>query len=394
MSLFDNSEVQNTDGQCAQRDSPLSTKEASEPNARLDEQQIPPFTIEVPQASQARDSQEEVATDFAQDYHATGFWRYQTRVREFYYSKPIEVSVATLIILNFIVGCTQAQIDPFTKKYKLLWDVCEDFFNIVFFFELCVNLYGSWRKPFFRSNWNRFDLTVVSIGVLSTCQIPLPGPLKLVRLLRAFRVFRLFGRVESLKKTVSMIQRALPGVCSAFMIAVLLLCIYAVLSVDFFKDHYGDCNIYDRSLPLGVTPRGKCFGEDYYGNFLKALYTLFQILTGESWSEMAVRPILVFHESNPFEVAGVSFFFLSFVLINGVVIINVVVAFLIDGMGDPSEKEEDKEEDTKQDDEHVAAIRAEVAAVNEQLDFFSSETRAQLQYIIDALNDKPQTGNI
>merc|ERR1719478_610843 len=120
-------------------------------------------------------------------------------------------------------------------------------------------MYGSWMRKFFKSAWNCFDLLVVSIGALDLCRAPLPGPLKLVRMLRAFRVFRLFGRVESLKKIIVMIHRALPGVMSAFVLNFIVLCIYAVLAVDFFKDIHSDCLDHDPPELLAVTPRGLCF---------------------------------------------------------------------------------------------------------------------------------------
>merc|ERR1719478_1298683 len=157
-------------------------------------------------------------------------------------------------------------------------------------------MYGSWMRKFFKSAWNCFDLLVVSIDVLDLCRLPLPGPLKLVRMLRAFRVFRLFGRVESLRSILVMIHFAIPGVISAFILNFIVLCIYAVLSVDFFKDIHKDCHEFDPPKELAITPRGLCFGQDYYGSFLRALYTLFQVLTGESWSEAAVRPVLHYFE--------------------------------------------------------------------------------------------------
>ena len=65
--------------------------------------------------------------------------------------------------------------------------------------------------------------------------IPLPGPLRLLRTLRAFRVFRLFKRVKSLNKIVVSLGKAMPGVMNAFLILTLVMCIYAILAVDFFQ---------------------------------------------------------------------------------------------------------------------------------------------------------------
>jgi hypothetical protein len=44
-----------------------------------------------------------------------------------------------------------------------------------------------------------------------------------------------------------------------------------------------------------VTSRGQCWGYDYYGSFTRALYTTFQVLTGESWSEAGARPAIQFY---------------------------------------------------------------------------------------------------
>jgi hypothetical protein len=136
-----------------------------------------------------------------------------------------------------------------------------------------------------------------------------------------------------------MIHNAIPGVAAAFVLNFIMLCIYAVLAVDFFKDIHNDCHEREVPLPGSITARGKCFGEDYYGTFLRALYTLFQILTGESWSEAGVRPVLHYYEDSWVESGGSAFFFISFVLINAVVLLNVVVAVLIEGMSHPDDDE-------------------------------------------------------
>merc|ERR1719487_1290832 len=96
-------------------------------------------------------------------------------------------------------------------------------------------------RQFLRSSWNRFDVLVVTIGVLDLIKAPMPGPLRMARMLRAFRVCRLFGRVQSLKTIIVMIHSAVPGVVSAFTLNFIILCIYAVLAVDFFRDIYANC---------------------------------------------------------------------------------------------------------------------------------------------------------
>lgn len=297
---------------------------------------------------------------------ATGFCRYQKAVEAFYSGRHVQIVVAAMIVLNFGVQCVSKQIDPYGDKYDTIWHISEDFFNIVFLFELLVNMYGSWMRRFFSSKWNRFDCVVVLIGALDLCRVPLPGPLKLVRMLRAFRVFRLFGKVESIKKILIMIRRALPGVVSAFILLFIVLCIYSVLSVDFFRDIHSDCHTVEPPAPTAITPRGKCFGRDYYGNFLRALYTHFQVLTGESWSEAAVRPVIQYFEHSVVETIGITIFFVSFFLINAIVLLNVVVAVLIEGMSggvaDEAIDGEEEEDDDKLTSPGVAENGSTVAA--------------------------------
>jgi hypothetical protein len=88
-----------------------------------------------------------------------------------------------------------------------------------------------------------------------------------------------------------------------------------------------------------MTPRGFHYGQEYYGTFSRSLYTLFQVLTGESWSEMVVRPLLLSATSSAFVVGG---FFTLYILLTQVVLQNVVVAVLLDNfVTDDSPQEED-----------------------------------------------------
>jgi len=356
-----------------------------------------------------------------------GFCKYQKAVQAFYSGKKIQIVVAALIVLNFGVQCVSKQIDPYGDKYETIWHISEDFFNIMFLLELLVNMYGSWMRRFFLSKWNRFDCVVVLIGALDLCRVPLPGPLKLVRMLRAFRVFRLFGKVESIKKILIMIRRAIPGVVSAFILLFIVLCIYSVLSVDFFRNIHSDCHAVEPPAPTAITPRGKCFGEDYFGNFLRALYTFFQVLTGESWSEAAVRPVIQYFENSVAETIGISIFFVSFFLINSIVLLNVVVAVLIEGMSggvadeviDSEEEEDDDQLTTPGVDENgeevkktakvknpknpcpyeelqefqdgtqedVCMVKADVHGMKEQLSTLQEDLREQTAAIAQALRE-------
>ncbi|KAL1500500.1 hypothetical protein AB1Y20_013157 [Prymnesium parvum] len=279
----------------------------------------------------------------------TGFFRYQPKARWFYFHQRTQYTIAALIFANFFANIFQAQIDPFGKHYHREFLLVEDLFNYIFLIELIINMYASWRKEFVHSGWNWFDVLVVIVGVLSIMRVDLPGPFSLLRMLRAFRVFRLFKRIKSLQKIILSLARAVPGMLNAGFIMVLVMCIYAILAVEYFGEHgvnydnetgtYEYVNI-EGQLVDSVTARGLSYGNEYFGTFLRSLFTLFQVLTGESWAEAVARPALFGGK----EIAA-SVFFVSFVLVNTFVLINVVVAVLLEKCLDPSHEELLEEEE-------------------------------------------------
>mmetsp|Transcript_22582 Transcript_22582/g.51685 ORF Transcript_22582/g.51685 Transcript_22582/m.51685 type:complete len:460 (-) Transcript_22582:85-1464(-) len=267
-----------------------------------------------------------------------GFWKYQPFARRTYKNLWVQIGVACLISGNFLMNALQKQFDPDEDRSPELFEGFELFFNIAFTMELGLNMYGFWLRDFWMSGWNIFDFLVVTIGLLTTFKVPLPGPLSMLRMMRAFRVFRLFKRVKSLNKIMVSLARAVPGMRDAFIILLLVMCIYAILAVEFFQEageNFEIINENGQTVAL-VTGRGQTFGYEYFGNFLKALYTMFQVLTGDSWSEVIARPLI--HRESPLEGVAYACFFVSFIIVNAIVLINVVVAVLLEKMvEDPSE---------------------------------------------------------
>jgi len=231
-----------------------------------------------------------------------------------------------------------------------------------------INMYGSWFKPFFSVAWNYFDILVVLIGILVIAKVELPGPLSQILMLRAFRVFRLFNRIESLKKILLSIRHAIPGVLNAFIILALVMAIYSVLAVDVFRLAYEGST---EDTPNAYSSRGELYGQEYYGTFFKALYTLFQILTGESWSEAGVRPLLWEPGASGVKCVGTAIFFMSFVFINSIILLNVVVAVLLDGMNTAGDDQEPVDTDDPKGEQdtsrELAQLKAELAEMSMEL---------------------------
>mmetsp|Transcript_17628 Transcript_17628/g.21119 ORF Transcript_17628/g.21119 Transcript_17628/m.21119 type:complete len:447 (-) Transcript_17628:623-1963(-) len=280
---------------------------------------------------------------------------YQDEVLMAYQNKYVVTFVALCIMGNFVVNIVEKEIDPDpdNPKYEKFWSTMDVTFNIIFIFELWANMwsYGGPVSEFWRSGWNVFDTIIVAVGFLTMVNA-LGPPLDKLKLMRAFRVFRLFKRIPELNKIIMALLNSITPVFYAFVVMFIFFCIYAILAVELFRDfgsggyyyttplNETDPN-YEEPIP-SITPRGYVHGLEYYGTFMRALYTLFQVMTGESWSEAVARPLLFgLYQNNAFTVG---FFFTSFIILMQMVMINVVVAVLLENFVTDSPEDEEEEE--------------------------------------------------
>jgi len=154
------------------------------------------------------------------------------------------------------------------------------------------------------SAWNWFDLFIVVVGWVSLANAQMPG-ISVLRLFRALKVLRLFRRIESIKVIVEGVAAAMPGMANAFIILGILMGIWAIIGVQFFAE----------------------FAPQEFGTFLRAMFTMWQVMTMDGWASGIARP-LIFDVDQGGALAVV--FFVSFTFVAGVVMANVVIAILLD----------------------------------------------------------------
>ncbi len=96
------------------------------------------------------------------------------------------------------------------------WDMANFGFTVIFAIELGMNALGHWFRPFVRSTWNLVDVVIVLLSFASLSQSYLN--VNVVRMLRAVRVVRLFGKVEALKRVVAALSASVVPMANAFII--------------------------------------------------------------------------------------------------------------------------------------------------------------------------------
>ena len=119
-----------------------------------------------------------------------------------YDSHAMQCLSALLVLGNFVANVVQFEVLPEEgSEAAQTFAAIEMVFTIVFAMELSINMLANWFRAFWSDAWNLVDFAVVLISIASMFLDELPG-VSMLRLIRVFRVVRLFKRLESLRTIV------------------------------------------------------------------------------------------------------------------------------------------------------------------------------------------------
>lgn len=195
----------------------------------------------------------------------------------------------------------------------------------VFVAEIALRLFVH-RAAFWRDPWSVFDFLVIAIAL-----VPASGPFAVLRALRVLRVLRLLTMVPSMRRVVGALLAAIPGLGSIALVLLIIYYVFAVIAT----------NLFAASHP------------EWFGSIGRSLYTLFQIMTLESWSMGIARPVM-----EHFPYAWI--FFVLFILVATFTMLNLFIAIIVNAM--QSYSDEERSVATQASDQARAHIEAEMHA--------------------------------
>ena len=254
-------------------------------------------------------------------------------LREFVESRAFTAFVTAVIVVNAITlgletsPAVVGAIGPLLHfaDSAALW---------IFTVELSLKLYV-YRARFFKDGWNVFDFAIVTIA-----WIPAAGPLSVLRALRIMRILRLVSIVPSMRTVVGALFRALPGMGSIVTVLLLVFYIAAVMATNLFGGQF----------------------PQWFGNVGASMFSLFQIMTLESWSMGIVRPVM-----NVYPYAWA--FFVPFIVVTSFTVLNLFIALIVNSMQAlNAETNEDLQEEAE-------LAHSEREALARQIDLLSTEVR-------------------
>jgi voltage-gated sodium channel len=218
----------------------------------------------------------------------------------------------------------------------------------IFVIEIVIRIAAHGRRPqdYFKSGWNVFDFLVIG-GAL------LPGlrenatALRLLRLLRIVRVVSIF---PDLRFLIRGMVASLPPIGSMAMLTSLLIYIYGILGWILFA----------------------ATDPDNWGNIGEAMLSLFVVLTLESWPDIMGEVI----DDHPWA----WIYFVSYVLIASFLLINMVIAILINSLEEVKAMEGIEK--------HLDNRRAERASAEEVDGQGAAERLARIREALDELEEE------
>ncbi|MAQ85927.1 ion transporter [Psychromarinibacter halotolerans] len=198
----------------------------------------------------------------------------------------------------------------------------------IFVVELVLKIFAHGPR-FFRNGWNLFDFVIVGISLVPGAQT-----LSVLRALRILRVLRVVSGVPRLRRVIEGFLTALPGMASVFFLMGLIFYIGAVMSTKLFGDAF----------------------PEWFGTLGRSGYSLFQIMTLESWSMGIVRPVMDIYPQ-------AWIFFVPFIIVTTFTVANLIVGLIVNSMQDAHHEEDQAATGTYRDE-----VLARLAAIEKKLD--------------------------
>jgi len=261
---------------------------------------------------------------------------YRNRLADIIQTGAFQNTILALILINAI-GLGMETSPALMGAHGPLLLALDMAILVVFVAEIALRVY-TYRGAFFRDPWGIFDLTVVLIALY-----PASGQFAVLRALRVLRVLRILTIVPSMRRVVGGLLAAIPGIGSIAMLLSVVFYVFAVIATKLF----------------GATH------PQWFGTIGESLYSLFQIMTLESWSMGIVRPVM---EQHP----HAWLFFVPFILIATFTMLNLFIGVIVSSIQDLAANEKadamvavDAARTHIEEDLHreIAGVRAEMAEI-------------------------------
>ncbi len=269
----------------------------------------------------------------------------------------------TILLAGVVVGIQTYK--GFAQNHKDVLELLDAFILGVFTIEVVIKIVAEGKKPlnYFKNPWNVFDFLIVAACLLEPV-LPINSAfLPVLRLARILRVLKLVTTLPKLQVLVGCLLKSLPSMFYVSMLLGLLFYIYGTMAVF----------LYSENDPI------------HFRNLQTSILSLFRVVTLEDWTDVmytnmygsenygySAQDLEKWTPASSSSPAGAAFFFVSFVLIGTLIVLNLVIGVIMNSM-DESHAEMNVQKEITRRKETPEPIRDGIDDLHKQLDNLSKE---------------------
>ncbi|XP_069956881.1 muscle calcium channel subunit alpha-1 isoform X10 [Cherax quadricarinatus] len=282
--------------------------------------------------------------------------------------------IIVLVFLNTAVLASEHYRQPdWLSQFQ---DYTNLFFVVLFTCEMLLKMYSLGFQGYFVSLFNRFDCFVVISSitevVLTSTEIMPPLGVSVLRCVRLLRVFKVTKYWRSLSNLVASLLNSIQSIASLLLLLFLFIIIFALLGMQVFGGRFN-------FNPTEDKPRHN------FDNFVQAMLTVFQILTGEDWNVVMYDGIRAYGGVATPGIIACVYFIILFICGN-YILLNVFLAIAVDNLADADALGDAEEEEGKEGEEGGEGDEGERERIKmEGEDGMEAEEKTALNHI--ALRD-------
>jgi voltage-gated sodium channel len=243
--------------------------------------------------------------------------------------------ITTIVVAGIVVG--SQTYTEFADENAFILSLLDRTILLIFTIEALIKILAEGKQPlnYFKNPWNIFDFLIVSACLLEPFLHFGGAFLPVLRLARILRVLRLITAIPKLQILVTCLLKSLPSMFYVSILLFLLFYVYGVMAVFLFGEND----------PI------------HFRNLQTSILSLFRVVTLEDWTDVmyinmygsneygyTTEDIAQWSPSSNASPLGSALFFVSFVLIGTMIVLNLVIGVIMNSMDESNAEMSVKQE--------------------------------------------------
>lgn len=314
---------------------------------------------------------------------------FSEKLKEFVRSPKFGYLISSILVMNLLAVITETTLDIANNSAQKVWQEVEFVFGWIYVVEMALKIYAYGFENYWRDGQNRFDFVITLVIVIGeTVTFASPNELtflsngewiRYLLIARLLRLIRILMYVRSYRAFVATFLTLIPSLMPYLGTIFCVMCIYCSLGIQIFGGLVNAGN-----LDLERTDLAE---DDYllfnFNDYPNGMVTLFNLLVMGNWQEwmQSYKDLTGTYWSFAY--------FISFYLVTVLLLLNLVMAFVLEGFF--AEMELETAEKCEAEDKEGSNSKSRRRSVG-------TKTRSQrvdnlLHHMLSAELEKPECSN-